>query len=136
MTQGREQPRLLDPGPPESDEPRDRPDSERYAQVIVDQPGRALDTGLTYAVPAHCESDLRVGSYVLVPLAGRRVPGWVTGFTTDPPDVRIRPIAALLVDEPVFDERGLELARWMAEHYLCPLRDALRCLLPPGAGRD
>ena len=31
---------------------------------------------------------------------------------------------------------GLALARWMAGHYLCPLRDALRCLLPPGAGRE
>ncbi|MEA3401295.1 MAG: primosomal protein N' [Armatimonadota bacterium] len=136
MTRRREQPRLLDPGLSDSDEPCDQRESDRYAQVVVDQPGRGLDVELTYAMPAHLERDLRVGSYVLVPLAGRRVSGWVTGFTTEPPDVRIRPIARLLVDEPVFDERGLELARWMAEHYLCPLRDALRCLLPPGGGRE
>ncbi len=77
-----------------------------------------------------------MGSYVLVPFGPRRIPGWITGFTTTRPDFRVRDIEGLLVDEPVFDERGLALARWMAEHYLCPLRDALHCLLPPGSGRN
>lgn len=77
-----------------------------------------------------------MGSYVLVPFGPRRVPGWVTGFENEPPDFAVREIASLLVDEPLFDERGLELARWMARHYVCALQDALRCLLPPGVGRD
>ena len=62
--------------------------------------------------------------------------GWVVGFTAERPAARIRPIAGLLVDDPVFDEDGLALARWIAAHYLCPLRDALRCLMPPGAARE
>lgn len=127
--------RLLDT-PPEQPEETEPPAAERYAQVVVDQGGAALDREFTYAVPAHLEGDLQVGSFVLVPFGRRRLPGWVTGFTDDPPDVRIRPVDELLVDEPVFDERGLALARWIAEHYMSPLRDALRCLLPPGAGRD
>ena len=90
----------------------------------------------TYAIPAHLETELRVGSLVSVPFGPRRVAGWVVGFTAERPAARVRPIAALLVDDPVFDEDGLALARWIAEHYLCPLRDVLRCLMPPGAARE
>ncbi|HUS80059.1 MAG TPA: hypothetical protein VM283_02250, partial [Armatimonadota bacterium] len=110
-------------------------DGGRYAQVIVDQPGRGLDQEFTYTIPAHLEPQVRVGSYVQVPFGRRRLPGFAVGFTTQRPDFRLKDIDALLLDEPLFDERGMELARWLAGHYLCPLRDALRCLLPPGAGR-
>ncbi len=135
MTEREGQPRLLaDDAPPAEDDAEDGP--ERYAQVVVDQSGRALDREFTYSVPAHLEDGLRVGSYVLVPFGRRRVAGWVVGFTDDPPDARIRPVADLIVDDPVFDDGGLALTRWMAEHYGCSLRDALRCLMPPGAGRE
>lgn len=124
--------------PAEAGEPalREEPEAGPYAQVVVDQPGRALDMPFTYAIPAHLETELRVGSLVSVPFGPRRVAGWVVGFTAERPAARVRPIAALLVDDPVFDEDGLALARWIAEHYLCPLRDALRCLMPPGAARE
>jgi|LSQX01.2.fsa_nt_gb primosomal protein N' (replication factor Y) len=126
--------RLIDDVPPE--QPRQQQMAGRFAQVIVDQPAQDLDREFSYSVPAHLEEALQVGSHVLVPFGRRRLAGWVTGFATIRPDFRVREIISLLVDEPVFDERGLALARWISEHYLCPLRDALRCLLPPGAGRD
>lgn len=135
LSRSQQQPRLLDTEPARSQPPQSD-GSARYAHVVVDQGGRDLDREFTYHVPAHLEEQLEVGSYVLVPLGPRRLPGWVTGFTRERPDFRTRPIAELLVDDPVLDERGVALARWMAEHYLCSLRDALRCLLPPGSGRD
>jgi len=143
LTDRPRQPRLFDDEPapepeaPEAREPQEAPDDAgRYAEVLIDQAGRGLERELTYAVPAHLEDDLQVGSYVLVPLGPRRLPGWITGFTTQRPSFRVRPIADTLVDEPVFDEHGLALARWMAGHYLASLRDCLRCLLPPGAARE
>jgi len=136
LTQSPQQHRLFD-DEPAPEPPGDAGDSTgRYAQVLIDQAGRGLESELTYAVPARLEDALQVGSYVLVPLGPRRLPGWITGFTTTRPSFRVRPIAGALVDEPVFDEHGLALARWMAEHYLASLRDCLRCLLPPGAGRE
>lgn len=135
MTERPTQPRLLDTSTPEVDS-TEGDNAGRLVQIIVDQPGGALDRELTYVVPADLEDRLEVGSYVLVPLGRRRVPGWVVGFTDVAPAARLRPVAGLLVDDPVFDQRGLELARWMAHYYLCPLRDCLRCLLPPGTGRD
>lgn len=142
MTESPRQPRLFDAGPPEGAEgeaqqgPESQREAGRYALVVVDQAGRGLEREYTYSVPAHLESDLQVGSYVIVPFGRRRLPGWVTGFCTERPDFRVRDITGALVDEPVFDERGLELTRWMSAHYLAGLRDCLRCLLPPGAARE
>ncbi|MCD6361877.1 MAG: hypothetical protein J7M38_13555, partial [Armatimonadetes bacterium] len=110
-------------------------DAGTYAEVIVDQPGRGLDQEFTYSIPTHLENTIQVGSYVQVPFGRRRLPGFVVGLTGRRPDFRLRDILNTLVDAPLFDERAVQLARWMAEHYLCPLRDALRCLLPPGVGR-
>ncbi|MGI5816767.1 MAG: primosomal protein N' [Armatimonadota bacterium] len=138
MTQRPPQPRLFDAElPEEHQEPPEPPhEAGRYALVVVDQPGRGLEREFTYAVPAHLESDLGVGSYVLVPFGRRRLSGWITGLTSDRPDFRVKSIIGTLVDGPVFDERGLKLARWISEHYLASLRDCLRCLLPPGAARE
>ena len=122
MSRASNQPRLMDDG------------VGRYAEVVVDQPGRALDRTFTYSIPAHLEEQLQVGSYVQAPFGRRRVPGFVVGLTSERPSFRLKDIDALLLDAPLFDERGMELVRWMADHYLCSLRDALRCLLPPGSG--
>ncbi|MFW5867385.1 MAG: primosomal protein N' [Armatimonadota bacterium] len=138
MTDSPGQPRLFDAGPPEEAEEPQEPQNETtcYARVVVDQAGRGLEREYTYSVPAHLESDLQVGSYVLVPFGRRRLSGWVIGFSDERPGFRVKNITGTLVDDPVFDERGLELARWMSSHYLASLRDCLRCLLPPGAARE
>src|SRR6201997_321522 len=36
----------------------------------------------------------------------------------------------LVSEEPLLDPRMLELARWMADYYSCPLDAAVRCTLP------
>ncbi len=120
------QPRLMDD---------DGDDGGRYAQVIVDQPGRSVDQAFTYSIPAHLEDAIQVGSYVQVPFGRRRVPGFVIGITTDRPDFRLKDVDSLLLDDRLFDESSIELARWLAEHYMATFRDGLRCMLPPGAGR-
>ncbi len=132
--QASDQPRLLTDPPGGQGEPRP-PGHGAYAQVVVDQPGRALDQPFTYLVPDHLAGRLQVGSYVLVPFGRRRLPGFVVGWTDEAPDARLKAIHGLLVDEPLFDARRAELARWLSATCLSSLRDALRCLLPPGAGR-
>ncbi len=142
MTDSPRQPRLFDtdPSPDESQTEQSGNGSRLYARVVVDQAGLEDETGrerpvFTYVVPAHLEDRIEVGSYVLVPFGRRRLSGWVTGFSHERPDFRVKEIAGTLVDDPVFDKRGLALATWMAEHYMAGLRDCLRCLLPPGAAR-
>jgi len=47
-----------------------------------------------------------------------------------PADVEIRPLEAVLDEEPLLSEQLLELAEWMAQYYLAPLGEVLRGMLP------
>jgi len=69
---------------------------------------------------------------VRVPLGSRELFAFVVGADRllDAPDPRLRPIAARVDGVPrAFDEDGLALARWLAETYLCSLREALGALV-------
>jgi primosomal protein N' (replication factor Y) (superfamily II helicase) len=94
-----------------------------------------LDRAFTYALPEHLRDRVRVGSYVLVPFGRQHLPGFVVALGGDGGGYKIKPISSLLLDEPLFEERMVELAEWLAGQYLCPLADAMRVLLPPGATR-
>jgi primosomal protein N' (replication factor Y) len=49
--------------------------------------------------------------------------------------VTIRAVQEKVLDEDVLGPQTLALAQWLAERYRAPLAAALRCFLPPGAGR-
>jgi len=106
-----------------------------YAQVLIDRPARSLDRAFTYAIPDALRDRLRVGSYVLAPFGKQSLPGFVTGFTRTAGDYQVKKLYGLLLDEPIFDERLMALAEWLADEYVCSLADALRVLLPPGGSR-
>jgi primosomal protein N' (replication factor Y) len=107
------------------------------AQVLVDSPARSLDRAFTYAIPDSLAGRVQVGCYVLVPLGPRQAPGFVVGFTDTPPPppVQVKRLYGLLLDEPLFDAPQVVLAEEIAARYVCSLAEALRLLLPPGAGR-
>ncbi len=71
-----------------------------------------------------------MGSLVQVPFHGRPVRGWVLGATDDLPK-RMLAVTKAVSPERVFDERLLELARWMSERYVAPLAAVLGRLAPP-----
>lgn len=105
-----------------------------YAEVAVDLAVKGVDRVFHYAVPAHLAGLLAVGHRVAVPFGPRTVEGYVVGFA-DTPGIaagRVRPIAHLLDEQPILTAEQIELARWMAERYLCHPVQALRCFLPPG----
>ncbi|MEN6304773.1 MAG: hypothetical protein ABFD96_18735, partial [Armatimonadia bacterium] len=106
-----------------------------YAQVLIDRPARSLDRAFTYAVPDHLRDRVQVGSYVLVPFGKQHLPGFVIGFTSEKGAYQVRDLHGLLLDEALFDESLVEIARWLSDRYLCTPADALRVLLPPGSSR-
>jgi primosomal protein N' (replication factor Y) len=60
--------------------------------------------------------------------------GYIAGFTAQPgiaPD-KIKTVAGLCGDYPVFTSDMLALALWMKEMYYAPLALCLQCLLPAG----
>ena len=73
------------------------------------------------------------GVRVVAPLGRRRVTGFVVGVPRRAPQgVELRPIGRRVDAQPVFDAALLELARWVADMYLCSLGEALAAMIPGG----
>ena len=101
--------------------------------MIVDVPVPGVDRVFHYQVPAGLAARVRVGQRVLVPFGGRRVEGYVVGFTTETSARQLKPLLAIRSEDPFFDANGVSLAEWLCERWLCLRVEALRCLAPPGA---
>ncbi|MBI3979719.1 MAG: primosomal protein N' [Chloroflexi bacterium] len=103
-----------------------------YAEVAVRATGRTQQT-YSYAVPPGLA--ISPGHLVWVPFGRQTRQGIVLGLTDRPAVATVKPIAELAAPEPLLDQASIDLARWIADHYLCSLFDALALLLPPGAER-
>ena len=96
--------------------------------VCIDRPLLSLDRPFTYDLPAELEA--RVGSIVQVPFHGRATRGWVLGPSEDPPD-RLLQVKKLVSPVTFFDERRLELLRWVSRRYVAPLATVIGRAVPP-----
>ena len=86
------------------------------ATVLPDVTG--LDKTFDYLVPDHLGERVIVGSMVRVPLAGRRIGGWVLGLATASEEValdRLVPIAKWSGHGPASDV--IDLAGWAARRW-------------------
>ena len=110
------------------------PVAENYALVCVDITNEAVDRLFHYAIP--CDMKVLPGMRVLVPFGKRSKPidGYVIELseTTDIPPGKIKPIADVYEDYPVFSPELVELAKWMKDKYYTTLSNCLKCILPPG----
>jgi primosomal protein N' (replication factor Y) len=96
--------------------------------VCVDRPLLSLDRAFTYDLPGELEAG--VGSLVQVPFHGRATRGWVLGVAEERPG-RILDVRKAVSPVRSFDERGLELLRWVSERYVAPLAAVIGRALPP-----
>jgi len=103
-----------------------------FVRVLPDQAaGRLLD----YRVPDALLDGMGIGSRVRVPVRTRLLTGTVVEML-ETSDVRgIREIAEVLDAKPMIRPALLDLARWMAEYYCCPVETAV-CSVLPVAVRD
>lgn len=99
------------------------------ARVIVD---RSADQDFDYAIPEELQSRVEVGSRVRLPFRNRTALGTVVDLpeTSAVPKATLRPLTAVIGDRPVVTSTLIELARWMADYYCCPVEVAMRCVLP------
>src|ERR1041384_5653652 len=104
--------------------PRTKPP---YAHVLID---RSIHRELDYGVPELSAAKIGIGSRVRVPFRERSALGTVVGLLGKSDAQGIRPIEALIGDVPILSEKLIELARWMAVYYCCPIETVMRSLLP------
>ncbi len=104
----------------------------RIVEVIVDVHVHDVDRVFHYHDPGTFDRPLQVGDRVLVPFGHRpRVEGYVVGFGDGDPSA-LKRVSKILDPEPVLSPAAVAVARWMQEHYVCPLVQGLQCFLPPG----
>jgi primosomal protein N' (replication factor Y) len=108
------------------------PPAEMIASVLLDD---ALNAPLDYAVPAAWHARVLPGVRALVPVRDSLRRGTILELKRHSSVGRLRPIAELLSDAPLFSRDLLALAEWMAHYYATPLRAVLKVFLPPSVKR-
>ena len=89
------------------------------------------DLEFDYAIPDELKSRVRVGARVHVPLQNQRVVGVVLQLIDDSPfRKQLRAIHDTISSRPVFTENLVKLAHWIADYYVCAVRQVLRAMLP------
>src|ERR1700753_1971319 len=91
-----------------------------------------LDQAFTYAVNGTVPV---VGARVLVPFSGQKLMGVVVRVHEDVPadDFEIKPVQQVLDDAAILPAELMELAPWIAHHYVASLGEVLRGMLPLAA---
>ena len=106
-----------------------------YATVILNTRQAGIGNGLTYdAVSCIRTLGFGVGSLVKAPLRKQLVEGIVIDVNEKKPEGNydVKEIAQVLGDEPLLTRDQIETSKWMAEYYMCTLRQALGAWLPGG----
>lgn len=101
-------------------------------------PGRLVDVALplpvqttfSYRVPEGALMPGR-GVRVLVPFGARRVIGIVTGRVAQVPGAAVKDVIDVVDEAPLATPPLLDLAAWVADHYLAPPGECYRLILPP-----
>ncbi len=83
-----------------------------------------------YAIPEELRPVVEVGTRVKVPFSHREVLGVVTTLAETSPHTNLKPILRVVGEQSLITPRVLELARWMAGYYCCPVETALKSVLP------
>lgn len=91
---------------------------------------RSIRRELDYSVPATLSGKVVVGSRVRVPFRDKKLLATVVATLEESSADGIKPIEALLGEKPVLSAHLIELARWMATYYCCPIETVMRSLLP------
>ena len=104
-----------------------------YAEVAV--PLHVFQT-FTYRLSAEQSSAAKVGARLVVPLGRTVVTSYIVGIDDELPqglsETEIKDAQTLVDTDPVCNPEILELARWVADYYACPLGEVIKAALPPG----
>src|SRR5207245_8015338 len=103
----------------------------RAVEVALPLP---LQSTFTYRLPEGMDCPAR-GVRALVPFGPRRVIGLVTGPSATATAEGLKDVLEVLDQVPLAPPPLLDLAAWMAEHYLAPPGECYRLVLPPAGVR-
>jgi primosomal protein N' (replication factor Y) len=105
--------------------------ADRLVSVALPLP---VQSAFTYRVPEGLAVPAR-GCRVLVPFGRRRAIGLVVGDAGAAPAAALKDVLDIVDEAPLVPPQLLDLAAWVADHYLAPPGECCRALLPPAGVR-
>ncbi len=94
----------------------------------------------TYRLNSELSSQAVIGARIVVPLGRKLVTGYIVNLTGELPanlaEIDIKDAHELVDVEPVCSPEILQLARWVADYYACPVGEVIKAALPPGMTRS
>lgn len=101
-----------------------------FAEIILPLP---LNTTFTYEIPSDMESQLQVGSRVLVQFGKKKFyTGIVDSIHPNRPGYEVKPLMAMLDPRPVVRYPQMKLWKWISEYYLCSVGEVYKAAVPTG----
>ena len=109
--------------------------NRKIAKVVF--PAGLRHAALDYLVPNTLAAQIEPGMRVLVPLGkgNRQQVGYcidIQPLGLADPTFKLKPVQSLLDERRLLDDKMLELTRWIAQYYLCPIGQVLEAILPAG----
>ncbi|MEW6510796.1 MAG: primosomal protein N' [Bacteroidota bacterium] len=101
----------------------------RYADVALPV---TIDREFTYLVPPDLEPSALIGSRAIVPFGRKYATGLIVGRPDSTTVTLLKPLHDILDPVPVISAELLDLCRWIASYYLCPLGEVLKAAMPQG----
>ena len=102
-----------------------------FCKVVFDVP---LDRDFDYIVPDELAKWVHPGVRVTAPVANRLTGGLVTAtsdISTAPAHIKLKPIASVVDQKPLFGSDLFPLMRYLKSHWGCPIGQILFALIPP-----
>lgn len=105
------------------------PPSSRYMEVAIPLP---VYKTYSYAITEIHSALVSVGKRVLVPFGQRRVTGYILGLSNTSKQEGIKLVLDVLDEQPLFPESMVSFFRWIADYYIHPIGQVIKCALPGG----
>ncbi len=109
---------------------------QRAAKIAVSAAAYAIDRPYLYLLGGELSETARPGMRAVVPFGGGNRPteGIILTVEDAPeePEFPLKQVMNLLDDQPVLDEKAIQLALWMRERLFCTVYEAARAMLPAG----
>lgn len=106
----------------------------KYVNLIIDISHEKLDRTFQYKIPGHLLGKIQIGMVVQVPFGkgGKIRKGYVMEVTNRAlvEEERMKWVEGIAPHSPVVEERFIQLAAWMREHYGSTMAAALKVVLP------
>jgi len=102
-----------------------------FFDLVFDIP---LDNSFTYHIDE--KEEAAVGKRAMVPFGRRDCMGYIIGEREKPPEgvkeEAVKKIRRVVDVEPLFGEREIEIAKWIAGFYICGTGQAISSMIPSG----